>query len=116
MEAEELKKTIDRMVAEFGIGELEKMLKKKSAPLKKGRKRISKRQKKIRVFNKRESIRNEMQAINRLPTEGEMNVICPRCGKEKMIVERRSDSIYWVCENCNLNMNMCNPGHSDGFK
>ena len=116
MESEELKKTIDRMVAKYGIEELEKLLKKKSAPLKKSRKRVSKRQKKIRVFNKREKVRNEIRAINHLPTDGEIDIICPRCGKEKMIVERRADSIYWVCENCNLNMNMCDPGHSDGFK
>ena len=113
---EELKETIEKLVAEYGFEKLEKLLAKKSSPLKKTRKRTSKRLKKIRVFNKREAIRNDMKAINHLPVNGEIDVICPRCGKEKMLVERRDDSIFWVCENCNLNMNMCNPGHVDGFK
>ena len=112
MENEELKVSIEKLVAEYGFEKLEKLL----AQPKKTRKRTSKRLKKMRVFNKRENIRNEMKAINHLPSDGEINVICPRCGNEKMLVERRADSIYWVCNHCNLNMNMCNPGHSDGFK
>ena len=116
MENEELKVSIEKLVAEYGLEKLEKLLAKKSTPLKKTKKRVSKRQKKVRIFNKREAIRNDIKAINHLPFEGKIDVICPRCGKEKMIVERRSESIFWVCENCKLNMNMCDPGHSDGFK